>query len=326
MEGALLRRWYSKRPAPWLLRPLAGLYRGLSAVRLALYRCHWLTSQRLPVPVLVVGNISLGGTGKTPLVIALVQWLREQGWQPGVVSRGYGGKHQVPELLDASPDPVRVGDEPCLIRERTGARVAVGRDRATAAQLVIEAGADIVLTDDGLQHYRLQRDLEICVIDGSRRFGNGWVLPAGPLREPVSRLRSVDFRVCNGGMNQSGEVLMRLLGDVAQPLREGAPRGVREFAGRRIHAVAGIGHPQRFFDTLRVQGIDVIEHAFPDHHAYTVHDLAFGDDLPVLMTEKDAIKCQAFAQDHWWSVPVRAVLPEDFYRLLGERLKALAHP
>lgn len=277
---------------------------------------------RLKVPVIVVGNITVGGTGKTPLTIALVEALRERGWHPGVVSRGYGGQRRVSELLNDTPDPQDVGDEPCLIRGRTGSPVAVGRDRPEAAQLLVEAGVDVVIADDGLQHYRLERDIEICVIDGIRRFGNGWLLPAGPLREPISRLDDVDFQVCNGGVAGPGEVPMRLLGDTAHALMGPvAPIELSRLAGRTVHAVAAIGHPQRFFESLRAQRIDVIEHPFPDHHAYSARDLDFGDNLPVLMTAKDAVKCMYFPRRNWYSVPVRAELPDAFFAALIERLR-----
>jgi tetraacyldisaccharide 4'-kinase len=322
---AVQRNWYQGPPASPVLRGLAHVYGSLVRRRSARYRDGRLASVRLPAPVVVVGNISVGGTGKTPLTIALVHALRERGWHPGVVSRGHGGHKHVPELLGDSPSPADVGDEPCLIRHSTGAPVAVGRDRPAAAQLLLEAGADVVLADDGLQHYRLQRDIEICVIDGNRRFGNGWLLPAGPLREPVERLDDVDFRVCNGGVARTGEVAMRLFGDTALPLTGvRAPLALESLAGKRVHAVAGIGYPRRFFDSLRAQRIQVIEHAFPDHHAFTRRELDFGDDLAVLMTSKDAVKCSRFACENWYSVPVRAVLPDDFVQALLERLREIA--
>lgn len=317
----LLERWYSRRPAPWALRPLAGLYWTVQMLRRQFYRRGWLASERLDVPVLVVGNISLGGTGKTPLVIALVDYLRRQGWTPGVVSRGYGGSERVPHLLGEDADPARFGDEPCLIRRRTGVPVAIGRDRPAAARLLLELGVDLVVADDGLQHYRLQRDLEVCVIDGMRRFGNGWVLPAGPLREPVQRLDSVDFCVSNGGLPRDSEVLMRLLGDRARRLDDPSQeQPLATFARRRVHGVAAIGNPRRFFDSLRAQHIDVIEHAFPDHHAFTAADLDFADDLPVLMTEKDAVKCEQLGDGRLWYVPVRAVLPDAFLQAVQATL------
>lgn len=313
--------WYGAGPIPWWCRPVAGLYGLATAVRRALYRIGLLRTVRLPCPVIVVGNITVGGTGKTPLTLALVQALRAHGYQPGVVSRGYGGRGRKPVLLDDAASPAEAGDEPCLIRAN-GAPVAVGRDRAAAAQLLVHAGCNVVVADDGLQHYRLARDVEICVIDGERRFGNARLLPAGPLREPLRRLQQVDFRICNGGSPQAGEVPMHLRGGSVRALCDGSEQRLAGFAGMRVHGVAAIGHPGRFFASLVAQGLDVIEHPFPDHHAFVPEDLAFGDDLPVLMTEKDAVKCRRFALPHWWSVPVKAELPADFYATLGARLKA----
>lgn len=314
------RGWYGGARLPWWTWPLAALYGVVTAARRGLYRSGLLRRERLPVPVIVIGNLTAGGTGKTPLTIAVAQALRERGLRPGVVSRGYGGRQREPLLLDGSPDPAQVGDEPCLIRA-SGVPVAVGRDRPAAARLLLEAGCDVVIADDGLQHYRLARDVEICVIDGMRRFGNRRLLPAGPLREPMSRLRAMDFLVCNGGIAQSGEIPMRLQGDGAQSLQDDRRQSLAAFAGQRVHVVAAIGHPQRFFDSLRGQGIEVIEHTFPDHHAFAPADLDFGDTLPVLMTDKDAVKCQAFAEPHWWRVPVHAELPESFLQALHECLK-----
>ncbi|SFS12460.1 lipid-A-disaccharide kinase [Dyella sp. OK004] len=312
LADTLQAAWYGKGKRPWWTLPLAVLYGGVSRLRRTLYRHGWLRSERLSVPVIVIGNISVGGTGKTPLAMALAEALRRHGYRPGVVSRGYGGTEQGPLLLDELPDPARVGDEPCLIRA-SGTPVAVGRDRPAAAQLLIDdAGCDVVMADDGLQHYRLRRDIEICVIDGARRFGNGALLPAGPLREPVTRLAQTDFRVCNGGETQPGEVLMSLQGDMARSMADDHLQPLDAFRGRRVHAVAGIGHPQRFFDSLRARGLEVVEHPFPDHHAYRADDLAFGDSAPVLMTEKDAVKCRPLALPQGWVVPVRAVLPEAF--------------
>ncbi len=306
--------WYGGAPAPWWLRMLVPVYRGLRALHRAPYRYGWRKPAQVGAPVIVVGNLTAGGSGKTPLVIALVEALRARGRKPGVVSRGYGGTEHGPLLLDDLPDPASVGDEPCLIRRRAGVEVAVGRDRAAAARLLLARGVDVVIADDGLQHLALARDIEICVIDGQRRFGNGLLLPAGPLREPLSRLDGIAFRVCNGGAAQAGEVPMELVGDVAVPVeRAAATRPLAAFAGQRVHAVAAIGNPQRFFSALRARGLDVIEHAFADHHAFVADDLAFGDELPVLMTEKDAVKCVRFAAARHWCVPVRAHLPESFF-------------
>lgn len=320
---AFERYWYGGIMPPWHLRLLAAGYGGATALRRGAYALGWLRRERLPVPVAVIGNLSVGGTGKTPLTIALVEALRARGWRPGVASRGYGGSATAPMRVEAGTDPSVAGDEPCLIR-RSGVPVAIGRDRTAAARLLIDAGEiDVVLADDGLQHYRLMRDIDVCVIDGARRFGNGRLLPAGPLREPLMRLGAIDFRVCNGGEAQPGEVSMQLAADTAVALVNPCEtQPLASFMQRRVHAVAGIGNPQRFFDMLATLGIDVVPHAFADHHAFRVDDFDFGDNAPVLMTEKDAIKCVAFAQQHWFSVPVRAVLPSLFLDAFAARLAA----
>ncbi|MFC5435355.1 tetraacyldisaccharide 4'-kinase [Rhodanobacter umsongensis] len=314
--------WYGSGRSPWWTWPLATMYGCVVRLRAGLYRIGWLRSTRLPAPVVVIGNLSVGGTGKTPLTIAVVDALRARGYRPGVVSRGYGGSQREPLLLGAAPDPARVGDEPCLIHA-CGAPVAVGRDRPAAARLLLNAGCDVVIADDGLQHYALARDVEICVVDGVRRFGNRRLLPAGPLREPLDRLRRVDFRVCNGGTPAEGEYPMQLHGGEVMSLCDDHRQPLVDFSGQRVHAVAAIGHPSRFFGSLRAAGIEVIEHAFADHHAYTADELDFGDRLPLLMTDKDAVKCRRFAQPHWWRVPVRADLPPTFYEALDERLEGL---
>ena len=316
---ALVEAWYGKGHVPWWTWPLAGLYGTLTALRRMLYRIGVLRRVCLPVPVIVIGNLTAGGTGKTPLTIALAAELRGRGFRPGVVSRGHGGSRRESMLLGETPGPAVVGDEPCLIRA-SGVPVAVGRDRPAAAQLLLAAGCDVLIADDGLQHYRLARDVEICVIDGVRRFGNGHLLPAGPLREPLRRLDRVDLRVCNGGEAQAGEHPMRLVGGEAVSLDGARAQPLTSFAGQRVHAVAAIGNPARFFASLSAAGIEVIEHAFPDHHAFIATDLAFGDALPVLMTDKDAVKCRAFALLHWWRVPVRAELPVAFFEAVVARL------
>ncbi|MEO5627120.1 MAG: tetraacyldisaccharide 4'-kinase [Dokdonella sp.] len=315
------RIWYGGASVPWWLASLVPVYKAMRATHLLPYRLGWRTAAHLSVPLVVVGNLTAGGSGKTPLTIALVEALRLRGFKPGVVSRGYGGTRREPLLLDDMPSPAMVGDEPCLIRQRTGAPVAVGRDRARAAGLLIERGVDVVLADDGLQNPALARAVEICVIDGQRRFGNARLLPAGPLREPLARLQEFPFRVCNGGVAQSGEIPMRLVGDMAVPVtRCASVRPLESFAGERVHAVAAIGNPERFFDGLRAHGIEVIAHAFPDHHAFVASELVFDDELPLLMTEKDAVKCTVFAKPNFWCVPVRAELPDAFFDAIAERL------
>jgi len=320
-EQRLNRIWYGGAAVPWWLAALVPVYRAITALRRLPYRLGLRKPARIGVPVVVVGNLVVGGSGKTPLVIALVEALRARGWTPGVVSRGYGGSARGPRLLDESSQASEVGDEPCLIRRRTQAPVAVGRDRAQAAALLLGQGVDVVVADDGLQNPSFARDVEICVVDGRRRFGNGRLLPAGPLREPASRFAAFDFRVCNGDAPQAGEIGMRLAGDVATALAGDAPaRALDTFAGARAHGVAAIGDPSRFFDALRARGIEVVTHPFPDHYAFVAADLDFGDGLPVLMTEKDAVKCASFARPNHWYVPVRAELAGIFFDTVAAKL------
>jgi tetraacyldisaccharide 4'-kinase len=317
---SLQRRWYGGGSPPWWTLPLEALYRSLVFHRAERFRNDPSRVVRLPVPVVVVGNITIGGTGKTPLIVALAKAMEQRGFVPGIVSRGYGGSERGPYLLTGDDDPAKVGDEPSLIRQ-SGVPVAIGRARPEAAQLLVDAGCNLVLADDGLQHYRLGRDMEICVIDGERRLGNGHLLPAGPLRESLCRLSDVDFVVVNGGTPDGGEIPMQLEGGVAVNMRDPsrvAP--LADFAGRPAHAVAGIGNPARFFSSLSAQGIAVHGHPFADHHAFTRDDFTFADGCPVLMTDKDAVKCRAFARENWWRVPVRAVLPESFYDAIAARI------
>ncbi len=321
-QAVIDRIWYAGAPVPMWMRMLVPVYRLLRAADQFGWRSGFRKSTRLAVPVVVVGNITAGGTGKTPLVLALIDALQQRGWKPGVVSRGYGGSARTAILLDEDPDPAIVGDEPCLIRRRSGVPVAVGRNRVEAARLLEGSGIDVILSDDGLQNPSLARDIEICVIDGQRRFGNGMMLPAGPLRESTARLRQIDFVVCNGGEPQPDEISMRLRGDLALRLDTVVEsRSLSDFSGSPVHAVAGIGNPERFFESLRVQGIELIEHAFTDHHALIAEDLAFDDDFPILMTEKDAVKCMHFADSRFWKVPVNAELPTFFFDGVDKKLR-----
>lgn len=326
-EAELTQVWYGDKRPGLALRALALLYGSAMTLRRWLYANHWLRSTRLRVPVIVVGNLSVGGTGKTPLTLSLVEALRERGLRPGVISRGYGGSATAPQRVTVQSEPDVVGDEPYLIHDRCGVPLAVARDRVAAAQLLLDGAGqiDCLIADDGLQHLRLARDIEICVVDGRRRFGNGRLLPAGPLREPVARLQRVDFLVCNGGETPAGEVRMDLrLGDAVS--LNGAPvRALQTFAGQSVHAVAGIGNPSRFFDSLRACGLTIREHAFPDHHAFVPADLAFGATAPIVMTEKDAVKCRAFAPPDSWYVPVTAQLPSEFFDALAQRLAATSN-
>ena len=321
--------WYGDAAPPLSARLLAALYGRVVALRTKLFRAGILASRHVPVPVVVVGNLSIGGTGKTPLTIALVQRLQNEGWTPGVASRGYGRRNEATAAwVEGGTMPSDGGDEPVLIARRTGAKVRVDRDRASAARALVAAGCDVIVCDDGLQHYRLRRDVEIEVIDGGRRYGNNRLLPAGPLREPARRGADCDFRVVNGGEASFGEWSMQLRADNAVPLRGGRNLPLTSFGGHRVHAVAGIGNPKRFFEMLRGLGIGVVPHAFADHHHYVASDFDFGSDLPVLMTEKDAVKCAGFANEWHYSVPVTAELPEAFWVALLDKLseKRAAQP
>jgi tetraacyldisaccharide 4'-kinase len=306
--------WYGGAAPPWWLTPLSAAYAAASKLRRVAYARHLVRSTRLSCPVIVVGNLTVGGTGKTPLVSWLAGQLAERGFRPGVVTRGYGGSSRAPRLVQASDPSELVGDEAVLLARRSRAPIATGRNRPAAAQLLVDAGCDVILSDDGLQHYALQRDCEIIVVDGDRRFGNGRLLPSGPLREAPSRLESADAIVLNGGdVSSAGDALgdgamrMRLLATNAIALKYGTAKPLREFSGQPVHAIAAIGNPQRFFALLRAVGINVLEHPLPDHKQLKIDDISFPDDLPVLMTEKDAVKCQEIAGPLHWFVPVNVV-------------------
>lgn len=309
-EPALVSAWYRGAPWLWLLRPLEVLFRAVSAARRTLYSLQLLPSYRAAVPVAVVGNITVGGTGKTPIVIALVQALQARGLRVGVVSRGYGaetGGETV--LVDAETSSERCGDEPLLIWRRTGCAVAVNPKRGAAVRdLLAIAAVDIILSDDGLQHYALARDYEIAVIDARRQLGNGWCLPAGPLREPPSRLQRVDYVLYRGSDNPETGVQYSL-GEWVN-LRSGERKPLHAFGlGGECYAVAGIGQPQQFFSALQQLGVAFERCVFPDHHHYTAADLAPLADRPVLMTEKDAVKCVHLAGENAWYVELDAQVP-----------------
>lgn len=323
-------RWYDGHPLFALLLPLAAIFAVLAGWRRIAYRLGWVRAWQAPVPVIVVGNISVGGTGKTPLTLALVEYLRRQGWRPGIVSRGYGGQGaSYPQRVQADSDAAQVGDEPLLLARRTGVPVVIDPLRVRGVQhLLASSDCNIVLCDDGLQHYALARTVEIAVIDGQRGLGSGWRLPAGPMREPVSRLRSVDFVVVNGmwqapGIMPAAASIMTLTAAAWQPVNvdidPGEEAAIAPSSGL-IHAVAGIGHPPRFFAMLAGQGFQPIPHAFPDHHAYSADELCFSPPAPVVMTEKDAVKCAGIAPANSWYVPVQAILPDSFWQALTQRL------
>ncbi len=315
-------QWRGIGPLALLGLPLSLVFRVLVALRRAVWRTGLRRPWRSPRPVVVVGNITVGGSGKTPLVIWLVRWLRGQGWRPGIVSRGYGGRaRNWPQQVRPDSDPKVVGDEAVLLARQGDCPVCVGPDRSAAvAALLAHTDCDIVVADDGLQHYALARDIEIAVIDGKDGFGNGLMLPAGPLREPLSRLRSVNLVVSNGERRAGAQVMrVRPTGVVALN-DERLVRSIEDWRGRRVRAIAGIGRPQRFFDTLRRLGLLVEPVVFPDHHDYVADDLVFDDDLPLLMTEKDAVKCRRLIHHaDAWVVRVEAI-PEAAFIL---RLEAL---
>ena len=308
------RVWYEGGRSYRLLLPLAALYWLLIALRRILYRVGVLGSHAPPIPVIIVGNITAGGTGKTPVTIWLARELASRGFSPGIVSRGYGGsKASTSMRVDTASDPAVVGDEPVLIATRTGCPVVVDANRVRAAAMLVEDGANLIIADDGLQHYRLARVYEICVIDGSRGLGNRRLLPAGPLRETLSRLNEVDQVLVNGRLRQWADSLsvveqnaieFELVASEVCRLNGSLTRPIAGFAGTTVHAVAAIGNPQRFFDLLRANDMQVIEHAFPDHASLSRKDLDFGDDFDILMTEKDAVKIGGAAPDKLWKVPV----------------------
>ncbi len=320
MSTLIEKIWFQRHPAGIalipVLWPLSKIFGAISRYRRQQFSDGKKPSYRAPVPVVIVGNITAGGNGKTPVVIWLVEQLLAQGLKPGVVSRGYGGKApHYPYQVDADSPTAYVGDEPVLIHRRTGVPVAVSPVRADAVKLLLgetdeDQHIDVIITDDGLQHYALARDLEIVVIDGQRRFGNQHLIPMGPLRESCERLREVDFQICNGGEAQLGEIPMRLSPSALINLKTGERCLVTELSD--IVAMAGIGHPPRFFETLRELGVEPIYcQPFADHQAFKQQELTVlaekGQHL--VMTEKDAVKCHAFAESNWWYLPVDAELP-----------------
>ncbi len=307
-----MKFWYRRGIAAWLLWPVSVVFRALVLARRILYGIRVLKSTHPGIPVIVVGNLTVGGSGKTPLVIWIAEFLKSKGWSPGIVSRGYGARLDQPRAATVAADAAEVGDEPILLSRRSGCPVWVGAGRVQVAARLRAAHEDVnvLVLDDGLQHYAMRRDVEIAVVD-ARGFGNGFLLPAGPLREPRSRLRGVDAVVSHAspvkgfGMTLQGDLVHRMT-----DARERQP--LKAFAGQRVHAVAGIGDPNRFFLHLGKAGLKVVPHPFPDHHPFTARDLEFGDDAPVLLTEKDAVKLRSVARPGWWVLPVSAQLDPAF--------------
>jgi tetraacyldisaccharide 4'-kinase len=309
------RHWYRKSALSRVLWPLSLAFGAGVVLRRALYRYGVFATERLPVPVVVVGNVVVGGAGKTPLTLWITHALAARGRHPGIVSRGYGGAEPGPAEVPRGGDWRRYGDEPVLMADAAACPVWIGRRRAAAGRALLAAHpeCDVIVCDDGLQHYALARDVEIAVVD-ARGHGNGYLLPAGPLREPASR--RVDAAVGHGA---PGEYAMRLAPDGFRRVATGDPVPIEALRGRRLHAVAGIGHPQRFFDTLAGLGLAFTAHAFPDHHAFAPADLAFDACDAVLMTEKDAVKCRAFGRDDLVALRVAARVDEALADFIFER-------
>ena len=307
-----MEHWYRRSAVAWLLWPASLVFGFLIFCRRLLYRARLLKSVHPGIPVIVVGNLVAGGSGKTPLVLWIAEFLRAKGWSPAIVSRGYGARVAAPRAATIASEASEVGDEPILLARRSGCPVWVGPDRVRVIAALREQHpeVDVVILDDGLQHYRLRRDLEIAVVDW-RGFGNGLLLPAGPMREPASRLRTVDAVVSHGAPVKGFS--MQLEGDTLHCMTDARERrNVKAFAGQKVHAVAGIGHPNRFFLHLARLGAKPIPHPFPDHHPFLAKDLEFGDALPVLLTEKDAVKLRHAARPDWWVLPVTARLDPAF--------------
>ena len=325
----LERRWYASKPAPCWLTPLESLFKSLAHRKKNKAIAQSWTA---PVPVIVVGNISVGGTGKTPLVSYLVELLRSEGFSPGVISRGYrSAAPQYPFDVSLAENVSQCGDEPYLIHQRNNCPVVIDADRVSAAKYLLEKyDCDVIISDDGLQHYRLGRDIEIAVVDGKRGLGNGHCLPAGPLREPPQRLASVDFIISNGALCReipeldTSQYMMQLEPQTFVSIDRSTEAPLSIFDGKPVNAVAGIGNPQRFFDTLDgCSQATIIEHRFPDHHHYSESDLNFADNKPVVMTEKDAVKMAEIALPDAWYLNVSARLPDAFAEQVLERFKAV---
>lgn len=319
----LTKAWYQPKLTllTALLLPLAALFAGVVALRRYAYQRAWLRVTRLPVPVIVVGNITVGGTGKTPTVIALALFLKSQGYRVGIVSRGFGLKKlKTPLLVDENTSPVLAGDEAVLMAKRAACPVVVFSNRVAAVHfLLAQSPCDLILSDDGLQHYRLQPDITIALIDAKRQLGNRFMLPAGPLREPASRLAHFNFVLTTGremaDIRFQPEAWCSVAGDQTQPLSA--------FSGQTAHVMAGIAQPHTFFDGVARLGVQGMPHAFQDHQIYTEAMLNFTPRLPILMTEKDAVKCKHFSNTDMWYLSQTAILPDFFKPALLQSLKGV---
>jgi tetraacyldisaccharide 4'-kinase len=329
----LQKQWYKKslHPLLWVFIPLSLLYVFFVKIRKAYYQSNRISKASFPIPIVVVGNLTVGGTGKTPLVIHIVKVLKQYGLRPGVVSRGYGGSHsktsQEPLWVYANSDPKQVGDEPLLLAKRVFCPIVIAANRIKAVQSLLDSGqVDVVISDDGLQHEKLKRDIEIIVIDGKKRLGNGWCLPVGPLREPSQRLEEVDFIVCNDPIqfdnDQEYDMVLRPR-TLSSGLEPSQQNSINFFQGQTVHAIAGIGFPERFFDLLTKHDLKVIPHPFPDHYPFQQKDIEFNDDLPILLTEKDAVKCSGLMSHKHWVLSVDSAVNPLFDMRLLKRLDEL---
>lgn len=321
----MLKIWQKKNFLAYLLWPLSFVYGIFISLRRKLYQMHFLKISYLSVPVIVVGNITIGGTGKTPVVIRLARFLKEKGWRPGIISRGYGGNTQhFPCLVHQNSNAREVGDEPLLIAQHTACPTIIDPNRSRGAKnLLKRSNCNIVISDDGLQHLSLGRNIEIVVVDGERRFGNNFCLPAGPLREPASRLNSVDF-IVSKGTARVNEFKLSLVPDYFYPLIQ--PKSTytaAHFQNKKIHAVAGIGNPNQFFNSLRKLGLQIIEHPFPDHYLFKPRDFNYGKDAIIIMTEKDAVKCVGFVDARLWCLRTKTELDNQFLNALLNRITAI---
>lgn len=321
LEHKIQSIWYGKSPIRFLLWPFSVVFGMILFLRKFLYRIGLKKTVTFNCPVIIVGNITVGGTGKTPLVIALANFLQSQGYAPGIISRGYKGTNQLPQLVNEKSDPAVVGDEAVLLAKRAHCPLVISKDRIAAMErLLKETGCNVVLSDDGLQHLALGRSIEIAVINAHAGFGNGFLLPAGPLRESKTRLKTVDFCVVNGGEaiqknHAAHQFAMSLQLEGCVNLKDGTRfEDLSQLSSKTLHAVAGIGFPDQFFRALKALGLIFTPHAFSDHYPFKKQDFNFlKADEWVVMTEKDAVKCQTFADERYWYIPISAKLPTAFF-------------
>ncbi len=328
-ENFFVKAWYKGSNIYLLLLPLTWLFCVVRFIRKKLYDFNILEKYRAKVPVIVVGNITVGGTGKTPLIIALAKKLIEMGYKPGIISRGYGGQSPVwPLSVTSNSNPIVVGDEPVMIARNVNCPVVVGPDRAEDCETLLHRYEDcnVILSDDALQNYKLERDIEIAVIDGDRNMGNRHCLPAGPLREPETRLKTVDEVVVKGGDYKDATRMDFLFADLYDIEDHERTCKLKELKGKKVHAVAGIGNPDVFFSKLREAGLEVEEHVFNDHHDFHADDIKFNADHPIIVTEKDAVKLELYHPHDIWVLPVIVQIDDEFYQRIYYRLQELLKP